>query len=224
MIPESFTCELVAWDHAVRLSRTLAAKVRASGYRPDLVIAIGRGGYVPARIVCDRLLLTTLTSIKIEHWGTAARKKREAVIRYPLATDIRDLSVLIVDDITDTGETLQRAVWYVEEFGPREVKTGVLQHKHTSSFDPDYYAEYLAGWRWVVYPWALHEDLVGFTEKVLLEEPLTTAEIRAALARRYEIQAYEDEVEEALADLLALGKAVEEEEERYRLGYEWEEA
>lgn len=224
MIPESFTCELVAWEHAVRLSRILAAKVKASGYHPDLVIAIGRGGYVPARIVCDRLLLTTLTSIKIEHWGTAARKKREAVIRYPLATDIRDLSVLIVDDITDTGETLQRAVWYVEEFGPREVKTGVLQHKHTSSFDPDYYAEYLAGWRWVVYPWALHEDLTGFTEKVLLEEPLTTAEIRAELTRRYEIQADEDEVEEALADLLALGKAVKVEESRYRLGYEWEEA
>ncbi|QSZ66919.1 phosphoribosyltransferase [Methanofollis aquaemaris] len=223
MIPESFTCDLVAWDHAVRLSRALAAKVRAADYRPDLVIAIGRGGYVPARIVCDRLLIDTLTSIKIEHWGIAARKKKEAVVRYPLATDVGDLSVLIVDDITDTGETLQRAVWYVEEFGPREVRTGVLQHKHTSSFDPDYYAEYLAGWRWVVYPWALHEDLTGFTEKVLLEEPLTTAEIRAALARRYEIRAAEEEVTEALADLLALGKAVEE-GSRYRRGYDWEEA
>ncbi|QYZ78892.1 phosphoribosyltransferase [Methanofollis formosanus] len=224
MIPESFTCDLVGWDRSVVLSRALAAKVKAAGYRPDLVIAIGRGGYVPARIVCDRLLIDTLTSIKIEHWGVAARKKKEAVVRYPLATDVGDLSVLIVDDITDTGETLQRAVWYVEEFGPREVRTGVLQHKHTSSFDPDYYAEYLAGWRWVVYPWALHEDLTGFTEKVLLEEPLTTTEIRAALANRYEIRAGEDEVAEALADLLVMGKAVEEDGSRFRRGYEWDEA
>ncbi|MBP2146128.1 hypoxanthine phosphoribosyltransferase [Methanofollis sp. W23] len=222
MIPESFPCELVAWDHAVRLSRALAAEVKAADYRPDLVIAIGRGGYVPARIVCDRLLLDTLTSIKIEHWGTAARKKEKAVVRYPLATDVGDLSVLIVDDVTDTGETLEHAVAYVEKEGAREVRTGVLQHKRTSSYDPDYYAEYLAGWRWVVYPWALHEDLVGFTEKVLADEGLTMAEIRAALARRYEIHANEDEVAEALADLLALGKAVEEEGDRYRQGHEWE--
>ncbi|WP_128694138.1 phosphoribosyltransferase [Methanoculleus taiwanensis] len=215
MIPETFTCDLVAWDYAVRLSRALAAKIRASGYRPEMVIAIGRGGYVPARIVCDTLLLNALTSIKIEHWGIAASKGREASIRYPLAVDVRGLNVLIIDDITDTGSTLRLAAGYVEQFEPQEIRSGVLQHKRTSAFSPDYYAEYLADWKWVIYPWAAHEDLVGFTEKVISGQALTLAEIRAALSCRYAIAVDDEEVTEALADLLALGKVVEE-GSRYR--------
>ncbi|MDN7023685.1 phosphoribosyltransferase [Methanoculleus sp. FWC-SCC1] len=210
MIPETFTCDLVSWDRAVRLSRALAATVRDAGYRPEMVIAIGRGGYVPARIVCDSLLLNDLTGIKIEHWGIAASKGKEASIRYPLAANVRDLDVLIVDDVTDTGLTLRLAAGYVEGFGPREVRTGVLQHKGTSSFSPDYYVEYITDWRWVIYPWAMHEDLVGFTGKVLTEQAKSLAEIRTELSRRYAIAADEEEIMAALADLLTLGRAVEE--------------
>lgn len=217
MIPETFTCDLVSWDRAVRLSRALAATVRDSGYRPEMVIAIGRGGYVPARIVCDRLLLNALTGIKIEHWGIAASEGKEASIRYPLAADVRGQSVLIVDDVTDTGLTLRLAAGYVEGLGPREVRTGVLQHKGTSSFSPDYYVEYITDWRWVIYPWAVHEDLVGFTEKVLTEQAQSLAEIRTELSRRYAIAVDEEEIVTALADLLAVGNAVEE-AARYRRG------
>ena len=61
---ESFLCQLVAWDKAVWLARDLAKIVKASGYRPDLVIAVGRGGFVPSRIVCDFLLLNELNQHK----------------------------------------------------------------------------------------------------------------------------------------------------------------
>ncbi len=42
-------------------------KIKNSGFKPDLVIGIARGGLVPARIVCNYLL-----HIKVEHWGIAA--------------------------------------------------------------------------------------------------------------------------------------------------------
>ena len=210
MIPASFRCEMIGWERAARLSRLLAEKIRASGYLPDVVVAIGRGGYVPARIVCDELLLKDLTGIKIEHWGPGAEKKEEATIRYPLAADVRGLAVLIVDDVTDTGETLRVARGYVEGFSPREVRTAVLHHKRTSAVLPDYYAGYVGDWRWVTYPWAAHEDLVGFAGKVLPPTPAAPAEVAAALEETYGIRAGAGELLAALADLVALGEAVQE--------------
>jgi hypoxanthine phosphoribosyltransferase len=92
-----------------------------------------------------------LTSIKIEHWGPAGQKKDQVVIRFPLVADIKGQKILIVDDITDTGNTLEIAVKYIESFGPSEVKTAVLQHKDVSTHQPDFFIEKIAQWRWVTY-------------------------------------------------------------------------
>ena len=89
-------------------------------------MAIGRGGYVPARILCDYLLIRDLTSIKVEHWGSAATETEKAVIKFRLCTDIKDKSVLLVDDITDTGDTLRVSLKYLKDFGPKTIKTAVL--------------------------------------------------------------------------------------------------
>jgi len=209
MIPETFTCDAVTWERAVSLSRTLAAKVRASGFRPDLVVAVGRGGYVPARIVCDELLIMDLAGIRVEHWGTAEHKNERAVVRRPLADDIAGLAILVVDDVTDTGDTLEAALDHLEGRGAGEIRTGVLVHKQVCGVAPDYYAEFAPSWHWVIFPWARHEDVFGFTGKVLADEPADMAEIRAILAGRYGLLAGEEEVLEALADLVAAGRAVQ---------------
>jgi hypoxanthine phosphoribosyltransferase len=206
MLRESFPCTLVSWEESARLARRLAGAIKADGYRPDLVIAIGRGGYVPARVVCDCLLHDMLTSMKVEHWGIAARKKDETVVRFPLAVDITGLRVLIVDDVTDTGDTLTTTAAYVISLGPREVRTAVLQHKGTSRFTPDYIAEYVTEWSWIIYPWAVHEDLVGFVERVLGSKTQFFDEIKAKLAARFEIRVADEELRAALEDLVALGK------------------
>jgi hypoxanthine phosphoribosyltransferase len=204
---ESITCELVTWEDQYRLAKDLARKVRASGYRPDLVIAIGRGGYVPARILCDALSIYRLTSVRAEHWGTPAEKGERAVIRFPLCTGIRGEKVLIVDDVTDTGDSMAVVVEHVKGLGPSEVRTAVLHHKEVSGFRPDYFAMVCPVWQWIVYPWALHEDLVGFAGRVFAEGfPLTLGELRAELDRRFRLTATEEDLREALEDLIASGE------------------
>ena len=215
MNPKSFPCQLISWEEAYQLSRTLARQIKSSGFRPHLVIAIGRGGYVPARIVCDFLLHSLLTSIKIEHWDIAACKRPEAAVRFPLAVDVRDQSILIIDDVTDTGDTLKAALHYVKALGATEAKTGVMQHKTTSSVVPDFYADVIKDWRWIIYPWAAHEDLVGFTEKVLSSELATGEQIRARLKEQYELSVDENGLAEVLDDLIDMKKA-EKSQEKYR--------
>jgi hypoxanthine phosphoribosyltransferase len=204
---ESFPCQLVSWREAYLLAKGLARSVKASGFRPDLVVAIGRGGFVPARTVCDLLLTEGLTSIKVEHYGLSAQRMNEVVIRYPLAVDVKGQRLLIIDDVTDTGDTLKTAVDYVQCLQPAELRTGVLQHKTTSSFLPDYFAEMVREWRWIIYPWAAHEDLVGFTERVLSDRLLSPGQIGDQLRERYAMAVEDQTLREVLADLMEMGWA-----------------
>ena len=170
-------CTFVSWRTVDRLSRELARMIRASGYRPDIVVAIGRGGYVPARLVCDFLHIERMTGIKVEHY-VATRKQDEVTIRYPLNADIGGLDVLLVDDVNDSGDTLEAVVRYLRSFSPREVRTGVLHEKAVTRFPADLVAKRIRTWRWYVYPWAVIEDVTSFVRA--LEPPAGSA----AAARR----------------------------------------
>ena len=155
-------CELLTWGEINRLARRLARLVQTSGYHPDIIIAIARGGYVPARLVCDFLDIYNLTSIRVAHYAAGSHKQQTARLSSPLNIDVHGLRVLIVDDVSDTGDTLQVTLEHVHSFNPAEVKIGVLHHKIVSDIEPDFYAKKITKWRWLIYPWAITEDLCGF--------------------------------------------------------------
>ena len=96
---------------------------------------------------------------------------------------------------------------HVASLHPREVRTAVIQHKDTSRFTPDYFAEFVTEWSWIIYPWAVHEDLVGFAGRVLGAKTQFFEEIKAKLAARFDIMVTDGELREALDDLAAMGKA-----------------
>lgn len=202
----SFKCELISFNQVLRLSRILSRKIKASGYMPDLIVAIGRGGYVPGRLISDFLLLNDLTSMKIEHYTRAADMRAEARIRFPLSVDITGKKVLIADDVTDTGDTLCLAVDYVRSLKPADVRTAVLQHKTCSTFVPDFYAQKIIRWRWIIYPWARYEDLAGFTEKIIKDRTLDLSRIISEFKSRYGLDIKETELLEILEDLAERGE------------------
>jgi hypoxanthine phosphoribosyltransferase len=180
-------CKLISWSEVERLCQRLAGLVRESGYRPDLVIAIGRGGYVPARLMCDWLHIMGLTSIKIEHYLSGANRQEEAVIRYPLKADIRGLRVLVVDDVNDTGDTLEAAKQHLQTFHPGEIRTAVMHHKAATRFEVDYYAGKIIKWRWLVYPWAVNEDVSAFLKR-LTPAPGSLEDAQELLLQRFNLK------------------------------------
>ena len=186
-MPEQLRCELISWSEVERLCQHLAGLIRESGYRPDLIIAIGRGGYVPARLMCDWLHIMGLTSIKIEHYLSGANRQEEAVIRYPLKADIRGLRVLVVDDVNDTGDTLEAATQHLQAFQPGEIRTAVMHHKAVTHFDADYSAGKIVKWRWLIYPWAVNEDVSAFLER-LMPAPESLEDAQQLLARQFNVK------------------------------------
>jgi hypothetical protein len=163
---------LVSWDEIVEWARVLSMKIRDSGWLPDVVVAIARGGYAPARLVCDYLGVTDLLSIQVVHWPSTAQVSERAYIKYPLTVDLSGRKVLVIDDIVDTGDSIQLAKEYIERNNKNvDVRTAALQWISTvAKFKPDYWAVEVRDWTWFVYPWNVTEDVTNFIRRVLIEE------------------------------------------------------
>jgi hypoxanthine phosphoribosyltransferase len=185
LMQDQLRCELISWADVERRCRRLASRIRASGFSPDLIIAIGRGGYVPARLLCDNLHIMALTSIKVEHYLAGANRQREALIRYPLKADIHGLRVLLVDDVNDTGDTLALAVQHLQSFQPAAIRTAVMHQKSSTSIQADYCARRIIKWRWLVYPWAINEDITDFLKRL---SPKSLEDARRLLSEHFAIR------------------------------------
>ncbi len=157
--PEHFPCELISWERFDELAQQLGDKIVADGFVPDLIIAIARGGYLPARLLSDRLGLFDLDCIRIEHYQ-GIHKSLQARVRYPLSAEISDRQILLVDDVSDSGDTFEVALKHLKQKGSAAaIRTAVLHHKFTASYRPDYRAVELREWCWIIFPWAVLEDL-----------------------------------------------------------------
>jgi hypoxanthine phosphoribosyltransferase len=198
---EGFKCDMPSWRRIVRDSKTLSRSIKNSGYHPDIVVAICRGGLVPARLVCDFLHIKDLTTIKVEHWGMVATPTEKAVIKFPLYVDIKDKSVLLVDDITDTGETLRISLEHLKKFEPREIRTAVLIHKIISDFMPDYYVRKITHWRWVIFPWHVWEDLTSLIKNIKDSGISSEEDILRELKSKYNIEAQIETIREISSEI-----------------------
>ena len=155
-------CEMVNQHQVYELCWGLAQRISASGYRPEILVAISRGGFVPARYLCDFLDISAMTSIKVQHYGPGAKKQRRAWVKYPLSGQIEDRRVLLVDDVNDTGDTLLVATEHLRSFAPTEVRTAVVHEKLTTTVAADYREVQVSDWHWIIYPWAIFEDVGSF--------------------------------------------------------------
>lgn len=180
-------CELPSWEEVYELARALAFRLHDDGYRPDLIVAIGRGGYTPGRLLADFLHLEDLTSFRIQHYTSGAARQERARVIGGLTEELGDRSVLIADDVNDSGDTLAAAVAHVREQGAGAVRTAVLQEKETTGHPADYVAEAVQEWRWIVYPWAVIEDVTGFVRR-MDPPPQDLAEAAARLEELYGVR------------------------------------
>lgn len=158
--------EIISWHCVHQLSQKLACQIRKAGFRPDKIVAIGRGGYIPARILCDFLDIYDLSAIRVEHYKKGMQRKSQARVVDPLCTDVSGKRLLVVDDVSDTGDTFQVTIEHIRGLNPAELKTAVLHHKIVAGFVPDYFAQRVIKWRWLIYPWAITEDLTALIRQM----------------------------------------------------------
>jgi uncharacterized protein len=145
--------EILTWDAFGRASDELAAQVRDSGYVPQALLGIARGGLPLLGSLGYSLGIKRCFLMNIEFY-TGVDERLEAPLVLPPALqlgDLTNLSILVVDDVADTGATLEMVrdlcVPHVAE-----VRTGVLYQKPQSVIMADY------AWKttneWITFPWS----------------------------------------------------------------------
>lgn len=195
---DSFKCVVPSWEEITKLTSEVAAKIKKSGFYPDAIIAVSRGGLIPGRLVADFLHVKYVLAIKADHWGITASKDGKASISYDLNPDL-DLSgqnMLIVDDVTDTGESLELCKERVLGRHPADVRTATVYHLSHSKYKPDYFGAERE-WAWIVFPWNRTEDLVNIITKIQQGKKMPAGEIRVAL-REFNLDLGENEILELL--------------------------
>ncbi|MBN1763218.1 MAG: phosphoribosyltransferase [Methanomicrobia archaeon] len=216
---EKFSCTFVDWNCAYDLCKDAGEEIKASGFKPEIIVGVARGGWYLARVLCDFFLLKDLLSLKMEHWGLAATITGDALLKYGLDEKAREMlsgkRVLIADDVTDTGDSLKLVVEYVESLGAREVKTVTMHHKTSSSYVPDFYGELMSDWTWIIYPWSFHEDVMELSEKIIANEGqgLSVRALRAALREKFDFYVPYYQLKDVVENMAYHGKLKRRKEE-----------
>jgi uncharacterized protein len=143
--------ERLTWKRIESMCKALARKVNKSGYKPEIIIGISRGGWIPARILSDMLCVYQVASIGVCFYKGVGLTNEKPKLTQDLNVDIKGKRVLLVDDVADTGESLVLARQKVLELSPSEVRVATLHYKPHSKFLPEFYAEKSTSW--LVYPW-----------------------------------------------------------------------
>src|SRR5450830_1803247 len=111
----------VSWHEIDMCVETVGQAVRAARFRPDCIVAILKGGLVPARLLSDFFGSIEIYPIRVKAY--AGTRKLDRVRLEPFRYPIGRKSVLLADDIHDSGQTLQKVIRYLQRRHPRALRT-----------------------------------------------------------------------------------------------------
>ncbi|MBT9595387.1 MAG: phosphoribosyltransferase [Vitreoscilla sp.] len=152
----------VSWDEYHLLIERLALKVHNSGWAFDQILCLARGGMRPGDVlsrVFDRpLAIMSTSSYRAEAGTIQGRLDLAKYITMPKG----ELAgkVLLVDDLADSGVTLQAVVERLRGVPSiSELRSAVIWTKAVSSYTPDYYVEMLATSPWIHQPFEDYDNM-----------------------------------------------------------------
>ena len=152
-----------SWHQIYELLLNLASTVRKTGFEPEIIVGVSRGGWPPARVISDLLENPNVASVAAEFYVGVAETKGKPVITQPVSVSVKGKRVLVVDDVADTGESLSLVQSHLEEQGATEVKTATIYYKPWSVTVPNYYEKETRSW--IIFPWERKETVRKIVEK-----------------------------------------------------------
>lgn len=149
--------EVPTWNQLYKMLHKQAQKIQLDGRKPDIIIGIARGGTVPSRILSDLLEVKDLSAIQIEYYEGINQTKPEPILKHSLSTNLNDKKILLVDDISDSGESLLLAKSLLQKQGAKEIKIATLYAKASTKTKPDFFEKQTSSW--IVFPWDTKETI-----------------------------------------------------------------
>ncbi|MBS7610264.1 phosphoribosyltransferase [Candidatus Bathyarchaeota archaeon] len=147
--------EVPTWELLYELCVELANRIRDSGFQPDLIIGVARGGWIPARLLSDFLENPNVASIKVEFYVDIGRTSSEPIITQPCSAPVEGKRILLVDDVADSGRSLSLVKDSLLRQGAKEIRIACLYYKPWSIIKPEYYIKETTSW--IIFPHEVKE-------------------------------------------------------------------
>ena len=158
---------IINFDEYTKIVEKLAIQIHQN-YKPTVIVGIMRGA-APILDILSRILKLPIAYIVIQSYSGEGMEDQQGQLMF--AREISSLAeskdynkVLLVDDLSDTGLTLNKSIEWLRNYAPtknyiKEVKTACLWKKKSSTFEPDFCPVKLDSDPWIVQPTEHYEEL-----------------------------------------------------------------
>ena len=158
---------IISFEEYLDTVEKLALKIHQN-YKPTVLVGIMRGA-APIIDILSRILKLPTAYIVIQSYSGKGIEDKQGKLMF--AREISSLAVpkdfnkvLLVDDLSDTGLTLNKSIEWLKNYNPikdhiGEIKTACLWKKKSSTFTPDFCSVLLNHDPWIVQPTEHYEEI-----------------------------------------------------------------
>ncbi|KXA98680.1 xanthine phosphoribosyltransferase [candidate division MSBL1 archaeon SCGC-AAA259J03] len=141
--------ECLTWHDIEKAIEALAVVIREE-YNPDVIVGIARGGLVPSVRLSHLLNDLLMRVVHVKYYENVTETKEKPEIFW---SDVEKLKgkVLIVDDVADTGSTLEVVLDHLKSRVEEDLRICTIAYKPSSKIEPDYYIYETE--KWIIFPW-----------------------------------------------------------------------
>ena len=158
---------IINFEEYTQIVEKLAIQIHQN-YKPTVLVGIMRGA-APILDILSRILKIPIAYIVIQSYTGKGMEDKQGELMF--AREISSLAdnkdfkkVLLVDDLSDTGLTLNKSIEWLKKYEPTknfitEVKTACLWKKKSSTFTPDFCPILLDNDPWIVQPSEYYDEI-----------------------------------------------------------------
>ena len=158
---------IISFEDYNKIVEKLAIEIHEK-FKPTVLVGIMRGA-APILDILSRILKLPIAYIVIQSYSGDGMEDKQGELMF--AREISSLAkeddfkkVLLIDDLSDTGLTLNKSIEWLKNYQPtknyiKEIKTACLWKKKSSTFEPDFCPVKLDSDPWIVQPTEHYEEL-----------------------------------------------------------------
>jgi len=143
----------ISWEEVQTACKNIAEQAKV--YEPDCIVAISRGGFIPARLVAEHLNIKHIYSIGLSSYNKDNTQESLSLYQSPFADIISNKHkfALVVDEIADSGNTLKYLSNVWRQYTTVSCIFSAMFVKQHSVLDPSIYYKKINNKNWLIFPW-----------------------------------------------------------------------
>lgn len=155
----------ITWPEYHLLAQKLAAAIMNHSGNFDEIVAVSRGGMTLGHMLSD-LLQLPVSTFAIQSYKDI-ETRGVVTVTQEIGKPIAGKRVLLVDDVSDSGKTFNRALEYLKTYKPKDITSVAIFMKPTSIFRPDYFVKQTD--KWIIFPYEPTETILSITKSMTAE-------------------------------------------------------